>query len=121
MVVGIIGRRKLEVEELAGEAGRVEMQQHKEIAGQKEDLRRLALGDQQNLAEVDDTDVLIDKEATETLPAAQMEIDHHHFRLRGIRTQQLPGRQTKTNQYRVVWGEHPNRSDSWVNEDDIRL
>ncbi|KAI1501354.1 hypothetical protein F5X99DRAFT_204008 [Biscogniauxia marginata] len=63
----------------------------------------------------------MDKEATEALPATQLEIDKHRFRLRGIRTQQLPGHQTKTTQYRVVWGEHPNRSDSWVNEDDIQI
>ena len=102
MVVETLGRRELGVEELVGEAGRVEMQQHKEITGQKEELRRLALGDQQNLAEVDDTDVPIDKEATEALPATQLEIDHHHFRLRRIHTQQLPEHQTKTTQYRVV-------------------
>jgi hypothetical protein len=71
-----------------------------------------AVGDQQNQAEVDDTDDPMDKEATEALPTTQLEIDNHHFRLRGIRTQQLAGRQTKTTQYRVVWGEHPNRSDS---------
>lgn len=57
------------MEELAGEAGGVEMQQHEEITGQKEELRRLALGNQQNLAEVDDTDVHIDKEATKALLA----------------------------------------------------
>jgi hypothetical protein len=78
------------------------------------------VGDQQNQTEVDDTDDPMDKEATETLPATQLEIDKHRFRLREIRTQQLPGRQTKTSQYRVVWGKHPNRSDSWVNEDDVR-
>ena len=58
-------------------------------------------------------------ETTGSRPATDLEIDKHRFRLRGIRTQQLPGRQTKTTQYRVVWGEHPNRSDSWVNEDDL--
>jgi hypothetical protein len=79
------------------------------------------VGDQQNQAEVDDTDDPMDKEATEALPTAQLEIDNHHFRLRGIRSWQLAGRQMKTTQYRVVWGEHPNRSDSWVNEDDIRM
>jgi hypothetical protein len=63
----------------------------------------------------------MDKEATEALPATQLEIDNHHFRLRGIRTQQLAGRLTKTTQYRVVWGEYPNRSDSWVNEDNVRI
>ncbi|KAG9230420.1 hypothetical protein BJ875DRAFT_499140 [Amylocarpus encephaloides] len=62
-----------------------------------------------------------DEEATETLPATQPEIDEHRFRLRGIRTRQLAERQTKTTQYRVVWGKHPNRSDYWVNEDDIQV
>ena len=79
------------------------------------------MGDQQNHAEVRDRDDPMYKEATKALPATQLEIDKHRFRLRGIRTQQLPGRQTKTTQYRVVWGQHPNRSDSWVNEDDIKL
>ncbi|KAF4631381.1 hypothetical protein G7Y89_g6756 [Cudoniella acicularis] len=51
--------------------------------------------------------------------ATQLEVDHRHFRLRGIRTQQLAARLTKTTQYRVVWGEHLNRSDSWVNKDDV--
>ena len=59
-------------------------------------------GDQQNQAEVDDTDDPIDKEAAEALSATQLEIDRHRFRLRGIRTQQPPGRQAKTIQYRVV-------------------
>jgi hypothetical protein len=40
-----LGRRELGVEELVKEAGRVEMQQHKEIAGQKEEFRRPALSD----------------------------------------------------------------------------
>jgi hypothetical protein len=79
------------------------------------------VGDQQNQAEVDDTDDPMDKEATEALPATPLEIDKHRFRLRGIRAQQPPGRQTKTTQYRVVWGEHPNGSDSWVNEDDVQI
>ena len=82
---------------------------------------RPAVSDQQNLAEVDDTTDPMDKEATEALPATQLEIDNHHFRLRGIRTQQLAGRRTKTTQYRVVLGNHPNRSDSWVNEDDVQI
>ena len=90
------------------EAGGVEIRQQGEFAGWP------AVGDQQNQAGVDDTDDSMDKEATETLPATQLEIDKHRFRLRGIRTQQPPGRQTKTTQYRLVWGEHPNRSDSWV-------
>tara|TARA_R110002060_G_scaffold49660_6_gene60595 strand:- start:479 stop:739 length:261 start_codon:yes stop_codon:yes gene_type:complete len=57
---------------------------------------RPAVSDQQNLAEVDDTTDPMDKEATEALPATQLEIDHRHFRLREIRTRRLLGRQTKT-------------------------
>lgn len=108
-------------EELLGEAARVEMQQQEEIAGQKEEPRQPALGDQQKLAEIVDTDVPMDKKANEALPATQLENNYHHFRLRGIRTQQLPERQTKTTQYRVVWGDHPNRSGSWVNENDVQI
>lgn len=100
-------------EELVGEAGEVAMQQ-------QEELRRPALGDQQDLVEVVDALDPEDKEPAEALPAAQLEIDNHRFRLRGIRARQLAGRHTKTTQYRVVWGEHPNRYDSWVNEDNIR-
>jgi hypothetical protein len=81
------------------------------------------VGDQQDLVKVvgDDTE---DKEATEALPAAQPkipEIDSHRFRLRGVRARQLAGRQTKTTQYRVVWGAYPNRSDSWLNEDEVGM
>jgi hypothetical protein len=94
-VMETLGRRELGVEEVVGEAGGVEMQQHEEPVGQKEELRPPALGDQQNLAEVDDTDDPMDKEATEALPATQLDIDHHYFRLRGICTQQLAGYQTK--------------------------
>lgn len=100
MVVELLGGRKLGVEELVGEAGGLQMQQYEEIAGHEEELRRPALGDRRNLAGVDDTTDPIDKEATEALPATQLEIGHRHFRLRGIRTQQLPKRQTT--QYRVV-------------------
>ena len=80
-------------------------------------------GDQQDLVEVVDADDPKDKESTVALPATQPEIPEieRHFRLRGIRTQPLAGRQTGTTKYRVVWGEHPNRSDSWVNEDDVRM
>jgi hypothetical protein len=99
----------------SGRSGAVEIRQQGELAG------RQAVDDQQNQAEVDDTTDPMDKEATEALPATQLEIDHRHFRLRGIRTRQLVGRQTKATQYRVVWGEHPNRSDSWVNEDDVQI
>jgi hypothetical protein len=82
-------RKEPGVEGLVGEGGGGRMRQHVEIAGQKEKLRQPALGDQQSLAEVDDTDVPMDKEATEALPATQPEIDKDHFRLHGIRTQQL--------------------------------
>ena len=89
-----------------------------------EELGQPAVGDQQDLVEVADADDPEDKEATEPLPATQPEIpeiDEHRFRLRGVRVRQLPGRQTKKTQYRVVWGEHPNRSDSWFNEDDVQI
>ena len=82
------------------------------------------MDDELDLVEVVDADDPKDKEATEALPIMQPEvpeIDEYRFRLRGIRTRQLAERQTKTIQYRVVWGKHPNRSDSWVNEDDIRV
>jgi hypothetical protein len=62
-----------------------------------------------------------DREATEDLPSTQPENNKHRFRLRGIRARQLPGRQTKTTQYRLVWGKYPNRSDSWFNEDDVQI
>ena len=81
------------------------------------------MGDQQDLIEVVDADDTKDKEATEALPATQPEIpeiDEHRFRLRGIRTQPPAGRQTAT-QYRIVWGEYPNRLESWVNKDEIRI
>lgn len=101
------------------------MQQQEELAAQKEELGQPAVGegDLQDLVEVVDADDPEDKEPTEALPATQPEIPEieHRFRLRGIRTQHLPGRQTGTTQYRVVWGDHPNRSDSWVNEDDLRM
>jgi hypothetical protein len=83
-----LGRRELGEEALMEEAGGVEIRQQGELAGWP------AVGDQQNQVEVDDTDDPTDKEATEALPATQLEIDKHRSRLRGIRTQQLPGRQT---------------------------
>lgn len=58
---------------------------------------RPAVGEQQDLVEVDNADDLEDKEATDAL-----EIDQYRFRLRGIRARRLAGRLTKTNQYRVV-------------------
>jgi hypothetical protein len=115
VAVESLGRRELGEEALMEEAGGVEIQQQGELAGWP------AVGDQQNQAEVDDTDDPMDKEATEALPATQLEIDKHRFRLCGIRTRQLPRRRTKTTQYRVVWDEHPNRSDSWINEDDVQI
>ncbi|KAF8846493.1 hypothetical protein BDZ45DRAFT_454874 [Acephala macrosclerotiorum] len=111
------GRRETEV---VVEGGGVAMQEQEEPAAQKEEPGQPPVGDQQDLVEVD-ADGPEDKEATEALPATQPEIDEHRFRLRGIRTRLLAGRQTETTQYRVVWGEHPNRSDSWVNEDDMRI
>jgi hypothetical protein len=95
------------------EAGGLEIRRQGELPGWP------AVGYQQNQAEVDDTDDPMDKEAPEALLATQLEIDKHRFRLCGIRTRQLPRRQTKTTLYRVVWYEHPNRSDSWVNEDGV--
>jgi hypothetical protein len=115
VAVESLGGRELREEVLVEEEGGVVIRQQGELAG------RPAVGDQQNQVEVDYMDDPMDKEATDALPAKQLEIDNHHFRLRGIRTQQLAGRQTKTTQYRVVWGEHPNRSDSWVNEDDVQI
>ncbi|PVH67637.1 hypothetical protein DL98DRAFT_639498 [Cadophora sp. DSE1049] len=91
-----------------------------ESLGRRE-LGEEAVMEETGRVEVNDTDDRMDKEATEALPATQLEIDKLHFRLRGIRTQQLPGRQTKTTRYRVVWGEHPNTSDSWVNGDDVQI
>lgn len=97
------------------------MQQQEELAAEKEEFGQALVGDQQDLVEVVDADDPENKGATKALLATQLEIDEHRFRLRGIRTQPLAGRQTKTIQYRVVWGEHSNRFDSWVNEDDLRI
>jgi hypothetical protein len=114
--------------EVVVEGGGVAMRQQEELALQTEELGQPAVGegegDQQDLVDVDVADEPRDREATEALPATQPEIDEidkHRFRLRGVRARQLPGRQTKTTQYRVVWGEHPNRSDSWLNEDDVQI
>lgn len=103
------------------EEGGVAMQEQEELAAQKEEPH---VGNQQDLVEIVDVNNPKDKEATEALLATQTEIpkiDEHRFRLRGIRTQQLPEHQTKTTQYRVVWGEHLNRSDSWINKDDVQI
>jgi hypothetical protein len=115
---------ELQETEVVVKGGAVAMQQQEELAAQKEELGHPAVGDQQDLLEVVDADDPEDKEATEAMPATQPEIpeiDEHRFRLRGVRTQPLAGRQTKVTQYRIVWGDHPNRSDSWVNEDDVRM
>jgi hypothetical protein len=109
--------------EVAVERGAVAMQQQEELAVHDDELGKLAVGDQQDLVKVVNAD-LEDKEATEALPAAQPKIpviDEHRFRLRGVRARQLAGRQTKTTQYRVVWGNRSNRSDSWFNEDDVQI
>lgn len=108
--------------EVVMKGGAIAMQQQKELAAQKKELEHPAVGDQQDLVEVVDANDPEDKEATEALPAAQpkiFEINEHCFQLRGVRARQLAERQTKTTQYRVVWGEYSNRSDSWFNEDDI--
>ena len=94
--------------------------------GEKQETQVVAPAviDQQDLAKVVDADDPKDKEPTKAQPAAQPklpETDEPRFRLRGVRARQLVGRQTKTTQYRVVWGKHPDRSDSWLNEDDIQI
>jgi hypothetical protein len=104
--------------------GRDVAMQQQELAAQKQELGQLAVDDQLDLVEVVDAGDPGEREATEALISTQseiLEVDEHRFRLRGIRARRLAGRQTKTTQYRVVWGEHPNRSDSWFNEDDVRL
>jgi hypothetical protein len=83
------------------------MQQQEELAAQKEELGQSAVGDQQDLVEVVDADDPEDKKATEALPAAQLKIpviDQHRFRLREL-----------------YGGGYSNRSDSWFNEDDVRI
>jgi hypothetical protein len=63
------------------------MRRREELIVRKEELGRPAMGDQQDLVEVDDVDDPKDKEPTEALLATQLEIpDEHHFRLREIRT-----------------------------------
>jgi hypothetical protein len=106
------------------EGGAVVVQQQEELVAQEEELGQPAMGDQQDLVEVVDLDDPEAREATEDLPSTQPGIDENdelHFRLRGIRARQLPGRQTKTTQYRLVWGKYPNRSDSWFNKDDVLI
>jgi hypothetical protein len=107
--------------ELVGETRGVAMQQQEKLAAQEEQLGQPAVGDQQDPVEVG-ADNPEDKEVIEILPATELEIpksDEHRFRLRGI--QQLAGRQKGTTQYRVVLGEYTNRSDFWVNKDDVRI
>jgi hypothetical protein len=48
------------------------------------------------------------------LPAMQLEIVKCDLRLRGIRIRQLAACNTKTVQYRLIWGEYPNRYHTWV-------
>ena len=95
------GSRPEELQEVSrhGTAQGLEEWEHREseVVMVVEELGQPAVGDQQDLVEVE--------EATEALPATQPEIpkiDEHRFRLRGVRVRQLPGRQTKTTQYRVV-------------------
>ena len=83
-----------------------------------------AVIDRQDLDEVVDADDPEDKEPTKAQPAVQPKLpktDEPRFRLRGLRKRQLPGRPTKTTQYRVVWGRHPNRYDYWFNEEDVQI
>jgi hypothetical protein len=65
-------------------AGRVEIQQQKELIRQNKELGQLALGNRQNLVKVDDIDNPIDKEATKALLATQLRINKHRFRLRRV-------------------------------------
>jgi hypothetical protein len=58
VAVESLGRRELGEEALMEEAGGVEIRQQRELAGWP------AVGDQQNQAEVNDTDNPVDKEAT---------------------------------------------------------
>ncbi|KAG4430451.1 hypothetical protein IFR05_014059 [Cadophora sp. M221] len=105
---------ELQETEVEVEGGPLAMQQQKELGDPD-------VGDQ-DLVEVVDADDLEDKEVAEILLAAEPKIPvEHRFRLRGIRTQPLAGRQTKTTQYRIVWGDRLNRSDSWFNEEDVRI
>lgn len=117
-MVQTLGRNELGEEELAREAGGVEMQQQEDLGWQEEAFAQPSMGDRPDLVEVIDADDPKTKEAIEALPATQPEI---YFRLRGIRTQPLAGCQTGITQYRVIWGEYPNWSDSWVNENEMRI
>jgi hypothetical protein len=86
VAVESLGGREPGEETLVGEVGGVEIRQPWELAG------RPAEGHQQNQADVGDT---TDPMAEETLPATKLEIDHRHFRLRGIRSRQLTKPQRK--------------------------
>jgi hypothetical protein len=66
VAVESLGRRELGEEALMEEAGGVEIRQQGELAGWP------AVGDQQNLAEVDGADDPLGKEATEALPATRL-------------------------------------------------
>jgi hypothetical protein len=61
-----------------GETGGIEIQQQEELVGQDEELGRPAMSDQQNLVEVVDADDPKNKETTEALPAAQLEIEKEY-------------------------------------------
>ncbi|PVH70774.1 hypothetical protein DL98DRAFT_123429 [Cadophora sp. DSE1049] len=109
-----IERWELQETGVVVEGGAVAMQQQKELGHPD-------VGDL-DLVEVVDADDLEDKEATEILLAAEPKIpDEHRLRLRGIRTQPLAGRQTKTTQYRIIWGNRLDRSEFWFNDDDIQI
>ncbi|KAE8440871.1 hypothetical protein EG329_006358 [Mollisiaceae sp. DMI_Dod_QoI] len=112
--------------EMVAEGGGVAMQEQEqeELAAQKEELWQPLVGDQQDLVEVVDTDDLEDKEATEALPATQPEIDEHRFRLRGIRTQLLSGRQIATTQSskgKKIFEYLVDKSRTWITEGQLRI
>lgn len=93
----------------------------------QEELRPSAVVNQQDLVKivnVDDSGKMNPTQAPEALSAAQPkipEIIKNRCRLRGIRTRPFAGRQAQITQYRVVWGESPDKSDSWFNYDDIQM
>jgi hypothetical protein len=64
---------------------------------------------------VNDADNPDGNEATEALPATQLDIEKYYVRLRGIRARQLAGLQTEATQYQVVWGE------TAIDEDQLRI
>ena len=114
MAVELLGRRELGDESLMEKEGGVEIRQQGELAG------RPAVGDQQIQAEVDDTDDPMDKEIRRLLRLSSHATGDRPSPFSTC-VGYAPSSLTKTTQYRVVWGEHPNRSDSWVNKDDVRM